>query len=544
MSRSVFEITVTLRSPFLFQGLDVAGHGFDASAQRDELGRLIIPGDHLRGHLRHAIAALTGQDSDACKALFGQPSQKGQDDTPERGALLLGDLRHDGGASKVAVYHRVALDDVTGAAEEGSLQLIELPAPIGGEVAFCGRLVLRPTAQAQPVTLLKTALRMIPALGAVKSAGFGEVVPGRYAIAPLIDPPGLAFPEAAGRYAVTVRFDRPLLVNVDRLDNNLFRGATVVPGGAIKGTLAEALRDAGEVKRLDDAFAALPIGHAFPLNAGGVLADRAMPDAMVAVGTDVRFGHRPGVLAALSVNGAPAFPGDWKDAAWAKARAMLGRPGFDATLLSRGRVAITKDGVAAEGKLFVVMPVATAGERWRFVLDTTGAPDALRRSLARELSAGLDGLGRTGARMIVDSVAEVARPDDPPAGEILLLLETPAAITDPTDGATLFEQYCRYFRHVAGATLRECWARQRLAGHYQAFRHRAFDKARYQPFELTEAGAVFLLDAPDPLRIGELLRGGLPPMPFRVPALTWKTCPFMPQNGYGEVSILNPGDAP
>ncbi len=538
--RRVFEIAVTLRSPFIFQGLDVAGHGFDASAQRDELGRPIIPGDHLRGHLRHALAAMLGSADHAhCIALFGEPSAPGSNDQPAPGALLLGDLRHDGGSPEIGAYHRIALNEKTGAAEEGSLQQIELAAPIGEEVAFGGRLVLRPKAPPDAKRLLETALRMIPALGALKSAGFGEVVPDRCNITPLVDPLGEPVPVDAARYAVTVSFDRPLLVNADRLDNNLFRGATIVPGGAIKGALAAALRDAGDEALLDKAYSNLLIGHAFPL-LGGVEGDRALPDVMVAADGQLRFGHRPDVLAELSGLEAPAFPGDWKEETSSKAREMLGRPPFRATRLPRGRVAVTGEGIAKDGALFVVMPVATAGHRWRFILDTTGCPLPLREAVARELVAGLDGLGRTGARMIVEHVGTVSLPVVPPAGRVLLLLETPGALTDLRSDATLFVQYAAYFREVLGADLIACWARQRLAGHYQAIRHRAFGPDAYLPFELTEAGAVFELDVPNTIRLKACLRSGLPPSPF-LPSLTWETCPFMAENGYGEISILDPG---
>jgi len=533
-----FEIAVVVRSPFLFQGIEVAGVGFDSSAQRDELGRPIIPGDHLRGHLRHALMALLGADAqDHCKRLFGEESPEASNDARERGALLLGDLHHDGAARQVSSYTRIALMEKTGAVQEGSLQQIELVAPIGEEVCFRGRLVLRPKAPADAAQKLLTALQMIPALGANKSAGFGEVVSERCELRPLAEPPLITLPNQAGRYAVTVRFDRPLLVNADRLDNNVFRSAKIVPGGAIKGALAQALTDAGQDALLDEEFSNILIGHAFPLQ-DGMPADRAMPDLMIEAEGKIRFGHEPRVLEELSLTGVPSFPGDWKDAAWAQAQRMLGRPAFDHGFLPRGRVAVTPDGIAEEGKLFVVMPVATAGHRWRFILDMSDRPSTLCAAVSRELSAGLDGLGRTGARMIVEKIASISPPAQPAAGEVLLLLETPAALTDLRNGAPLFEQYAAYMHEVLGAKLLGCWARQRMAGHYQAIRHRAFGAASYLPFELTEAGAVFHLEVTETTKLGHALRRGLPPFDAK---LTWDTCPFMAENGYGEVSVLDPG---
>ena len=543
--RRVFRIKVTLRSPFLFQGLDLAGHGFDASAHRDEDGCIIIPGDHLRGHLRHAIAALTGGfDSDECKALFGTESPEvppGKErNRPARGAILLSDLK---GPTKeeIAIYHRIALDSTTGAAQEGSIQLIELTAKIGEEVSFEGRLVLRPIPglPADAVDLLTTALQLIPAMGALKSSGFGEVVADECSIQPdtRVDR-GAALLDGL---SITVAFDRPLLVNALRDDTNFFRGAPIVPGAAIKGALAEALRDAGQDALLGEGFTRLRISHAFPL-ADDVLAGRALPHALAAVKNDVRLATDDAVLAALCAHGTPGYPWDWKDDQFAFARERLGRPGFDTKYDSRGRVEITDAGLAKESMLFVVQPVRIRGVRWRFALDYNGCSPELRHAVADVLKSGLDGLGRTGARMMVEGASLPPEPPRCEAGAVLLMLETPALLTDPTDPTRLFEQYARFFDTYADATLTDCWARQGDAGHYYGFRFPAYGTHRYQPFELTEPGSVFALTVRDPAELNDLLRHGLPAVKLTgnvLKKLTYQKCPFVPENGYGEISLLD-----
>ncbi len=551
------EIRVTIRSPFLFKGLDVAGHGFDASALRDEGGHLIVPGDHVRGHLRHALEVL---EPKMVKHVFGEGSKGSRErdaeensdkkpeerkehdpalrqDKPQRGALLLGDLRGPL-AERVAIYHRVALDERTGAAKEGSIQLIELPAPIGKAVTFTGSLVLRPRegyGTEEMRAALDDALRLVPAMGALKSSGFGEVVAAECAvISP--PPPGAAFPQGH-RWEVTVSFDRPLLVDSEMVDSNVFRGRSVIPGGAIKGSLAEMLRDGGHPIEASTDFTRLRIGHAFPL-AGGRLADRAVPDALALAGDAWCLAPNDAELAMLAKKAAPAFPGDWKDAQFEQVRKAIGRPGSGLEHVSRGRVRIGEDGVAVSGALFVVQPVASRGHLWRFTLDIEKCPEPILSDVKAALMAGLDGVGRTGARMVVIDVAAAPIVQPVRGKKVLLMLETPAVLTNPEDETPLFEQYDRAFQHLAGAQLLRCWARQKMDGHYHAYRFRAFGAGQYQPFEVTEAGAVFELAAEDLSRLDALVHRGLPAMLGPDRTLTWEDCPFVPENGYGDLSVI------
>ena len=607
MSRTLLEVAVAVRSPFVFQSLDPAAYGYHCSALRSEDGLPIIPGDHLRGHLRHALSKIAKIATNGpvgaqlIEILFGKESDEikpdsiGEQNVPNRGRLIISDLRAMAvhcGSTECGVsgaigtpYPRVKIDETTGAADDGMLQTIELVAPIDSIVVFRGEIVVRPLAS--PLTdiasVLNGALQLIPAMGALKSSGFGEIVHDhRTAIRSGQWQPAAPSAQRAGsdRLAITVAFDRPLLIDAQRTMANYFAGSTIVPGGAIKGALAEALKDAGcrAMADPDDetgkVLSQMIISHAFPLTETCALGDRAIPASLATVvetlaETDGAADEKihikdiivAGALDELIEMGTPAFSTDWKREVVEEARARLNRPNAGLVHLPRGRVAIdAQTGVADEGKLFVVSPVGTTGRRWSFVLDRNDA-DSTEFAKVRDLIlAGLDGIGATGARMTV--VENGIHPEPPPPTPVpclvggkqafVILLETPAVLTDPDDGRSPAEQYEDAFRSLSSVPdiqLDNHFARRSLYGRYLGFRFRAFGSDRYQPFEVTAPGAVFVI-RPDPegkfaAWLAQAARTGLPAILHRRtngrPILdavdSWRICPFVHQNGYGAITI-------
>lgn len=104
--RAEISVTLVLRSPFLFQGLNAAAAGVDARVLRDEQDNPIVPADQVKGVLRGACVSLM-QATDGVvtaadlEALFGAESPPpakdsgaaGQEqDRPARGTLVFGDL--------------------------------------------------------------------------------------------------------------------------------------------------------------------------------------------------------------------------------------------------------------------------------------------------------------------------------------------------------------------------------------------------------------------------------------------------------------------
>ncbi len=584
---------LVVRSPFLFRGLVNARLAVDAAALRDEQGHPLIPGTQLRGVLRMALEKMAKRapgvvPEGAIRDLFGVASESGglggEQDRPSRGRLFFADLVAEVRPAS-AVTTRVEIDDALGAAKSGALQVVELAAPIGEEVAFSGEVVFDADAIYPAewlVERMRLALGLVAGIGALKSAGFGEIVEASVRIVESMaaSAPVLEFPPSREqvRRCYRLTFDRPFLVDAERLADNMFLGSSVVPGAALKGALAQRLAASGVVDPESDepwaeALAALRVGHAFPENEHGDCFGWPVPssvlhghtgekpdfgDALV-VGLDgVAPGEPAGFAFGTAGDPSPAqFPLDWKDDdfdVFAQAEGFAAGRGPEA--LPRMHVAIEDDALAAEEhQLFGVvarshrwLDGAKRGDkrRWRFVVDAEAVDVRCRAALFGLLEAGLGPIGRTDAFAAVERGAEEGPAScEPVGGEhpdlFAVSLKTPALMIDPLAPGTEFARYAEYWRAACGAELVRFFASHRLAGGYLGMRRRLYGATTYYPFLLTEAGAVFLMSKPDVGALSEMLRFGLVPPVFsdgkggRIVA-TWRTCPFVPQNGYGEIA--------
>jgi CRISPR/Cas system CSM-associated protein Csm3 (group 7 of RAMP superfamily) len=577
MPRQRFKITLGVRAPFLFAAIEPSTHGIDSSALRNAAGYPVLPGDHLRGHLRHAAMALfdKGTQGDPAEviALFGTESAQrssasaGPQDQPARGALIVSDLvaikaRHGAQSlhlqpDRLAVYHRVKIDPETGAADEGMLQAIEQPIEAGVTVLFEGMITVRPNGPAQgrmPANIkdvLRDLMHLIPAMGAIKSAGFGEINQELTTIVEEREQP-VRMNQTGDRLTVRIKLDQPILVDAERRAYNVIAGRSVIPGGALKGTVAEALGDAGQFRDASggkvEALSQIIFGHAFPL-VGDIRSDRALPAACAIAAhggrRHARLAFEATDIFQLSAFGTPVFPMDWKPEDFEAAATSFNRPFSGVERQARGRVAINEAGVAAESKLFVTELVEPSARLWEFTLDRNGADRAVFEAVVETLAAGVAGLGRTGATMRL-AACEAESPATPlRAGRVRIMLETPAVLTDPlVHSGPVLEQYRGYFAMLLGEGVSafSAVATRRMEGDYYGYRFRAYGPDVYQPFEVTEPGAVFAFDVTDAAAavLTGLLQTGLPPLVngrLLEAKDGWRVCPFMNQNGYGAISL-------
>ncbi|MFZ1679651.1 MAG: RAMP superfamily CRISPR-associated protein [Rhizobiaceae bacterium] len=556
--RREYRLTLAVVSPFLFQGVVNTRLGVDAAFLREVDGRPVIPAAQIRGVLRAALEAMLdrGYTGISVPDLFGKGSIEGGNaagevDAPERGALIFSDLvgpaPHPGRETT-----RIAIDDETGAVERGMLQVIELAAPPGTSCEFTGKVILRlpdSAAADRAEKALSKALRLIPAIGAIKSAGFGAVDPAKAALKRLsaipLRPAAGVLPPLDRQIVFDVTFDRPILVDSRRVTDNMFAGSTIVPGAAFKGAVAERLRLAGlapDKGDLGKALAATRFSHAFPM-VEGARGDLALPMSIVCKGkgdfADISGWARD--VAPLDGDEAADFLVTAKDEVKASARKTLRRLKSEIRRLARTHVKI--DGaalIADDAALYSTEMVAAKDQTWRMSVDFGDVADVeSTKTILAAVSGGIDGIGRTGATA---TLSPVDAPHAPwkPAASITLLLETPALLFDGAAAAnSMYERYAAYFRdRLGGAVLENFFARRRMAGGYQPTRYRAYGKA-YYPFILTEPGSVFRLTLPDDVArnaVMKALRFGLPAADLDGKAVDWTTCPFVPENGYGEIS--------
>lgn len=596
--RCEIALSITLVSPFLMQGLSVAALGIDAPALRDGSKSQcpIIPSDQVKGLLRAACVTLAdaGVHIDGVKLdktliahLFGgksdetgnNPTQWGE---PQRGAVIFNDLTAP--SQRSSSFTRVCIDPETGAAKNGALQTVELVAPLGQRVTFSGIAIARFDAQTmlKPkklsleewlAELLHTAINVIPAVGALKTAGFGRVIKASASCraeksgtlgmpnvtAAATDTP----PVRERRY---VRFDRRLLVDAERVADNVWKGQEIIPGTVFKGALAERLRLAGvdtsEASEYGKALADIRFSHAFPADENGRPVGFALPASLhhyqnstgtyVACGLSIK--GRDALPACAESDHEPAIPRffpDWKAADRQAIVAATHWPSFKPPPpLPRGHTSIGKDYIAKDQELFVDVGISTNDRRWCLEIGQGTASAPVFAEFMALLDQGLDGIGATGAHATFETAGSApwdwpSHLDQARSGDGLwaVTLATPALMfRDPRPGMDPVEQYKAYWKdRIDGAELVDVFAWQTLTGGYLGLRRRMYGQDRYYPFVLTQPGSVFLLRGLTETRLEELMRTGLPAqapsgMAPDVP-LTWRTCPYRPENGYGAILV-------
>jgi len=573
MKKLFFDITVAIRSPYLFTGLKVANFGIDSSAIRDEndpasgvLARAIIPGDHLRGHLRQNLRRLDSLgliDQQLLGKLFGDESASRKDKTteqeidgnePNRGALQFSDLfQVEEPLSET--FTRTAIDDATGTVKDGALQVLELASPLNAVSTFKGQLVVfwDENNASDLEQALQNAFALTHAMGANKSSGFGEVVH---------DQSSISFDTSAPCYATSspkcndekisfhMTFDRPILIDSERISDNVFRGRMTVPGGAIKGALAYALNTGGGMSsQLGTDLSKVIFSHGFLVD-DNKLANRALPFSMVGNSDEddnitIKDCLKNWQQCAPIINNKAAdFQSDWKDTVLDEARLQTGRPKKFLTEIAHTKTAIDyATNTASDKQLFVNVSRATKGKTWRMSLNQNGASDDGFAVIVQTLRDSLHGIGRTQA---VASFAD-AKVDGPSPYPLTIdgkkywpiMLETAAIMSNPQDQTSISEQYENYFDNLKiGAKLICHFSDREMAGGYIPYRFRSFGDDVYQPFELTKPGSVFLIHGLDQTAITTLIKTGLPAsIQDSTMPLDWKNCPYVAENGYGAISV-------
>lgn len=570
--RIILELSLTIRSPFLFQGLGGA-LGIDAAALRDERDRPVIPAEQVKGVLRAALEVLAKHAPDVVTAdeietLFGRESSSADksgepiaSDEPNRARIFFRDLVAES-PSAPSTTTRVEIDDETGAARTGALQMIELAAPFGADLAFVGRMILQERDEPKArriVHALGLAAELVPAIGALKSSGFGEVVARKVSIVPNAPTMSASPAGHVERIDYRVFFDSPILVDARREADNLFVGSDVVPGAVFKGALATKLAIQGLNPETDPdwsaALSALHISHAFPEAEDGRAAGFPVPFSALTW----RVGQDWAVADALLAGGGVVSPEgevaahvlDWKGAAWDAFHRRTDWP-VDADPpppLLRSHVKIERDSlVAADQQLFttVAKSVWRRGENrwlpraWRLSVDFGKVPEAFRDRLKAEIEAGLEPIGKTQASAAFE-IAGISVPAAAPIpgrpGLHAVTLVTPALLLDPSSPLPASEQYRAVVRQQTGGELLRSFALRNLAGGYVSMRRRPYGRT-YYPFVLTKAGSVFLIEGADPARLQEIARFGFQPVSLQGAApLDWRTCPYLPENGYGQAAF-------
>jgi len=551
LSRFTFRVRILLESPFLQTGLANAAYGYDEASLLDPDGKLIISGDQIEGFLRQVLEEASLGEPDLMAwfgAAGGQIGQAGEPLACSRARCKIFDLAGATPDAEPRRAHRIAIDGDTGAVRPGAWQVIALPALPGRRLEFSasGRLFAEDRREAEEfIALANTAFGMIPSIGAMKSSGFGRVVDVVFdrldtgvALAP-------SRAEGADLDAVAIRITSryPLLVDVDLRSSNVLDGSEIIPGATIKGAIADMLDLGGALAQFGDLLSTITVRQGLPSQTG--VRPRRAPLSLAFDGAEAID-----VLATEPV-AVPRFSVDWKGAQAERVAAAFYVPG-NLERHVRTRSAIGPDNTPLEAQLFSSRAIAPKGVEWHsaFIL-----PEMADKDLRGKLGAlveclegngfGIAAIGKSAAEARVESGPELSFPpvEFETDGTARITLQSPAwllALDDLFDDAgrrrSLEQAYRRYFeRSAEGCELIDFAAAQSWAGGARAVGPRSqLTDGAYYPYLLTQAGSVFRVRGLTVPRAAAWVRNGMPAADER---RTWRDCSFVPENGFGEVTM-------
>ncbi len=505
----------------------------------------------------------------------------------DRRRISIGDLAahktDEAGKSRT----RIAIEPSAGVVDEGALQTIEQPFLPGTQIAFSGHLrVTAPAKDAEAfIGRVAKGLAWITQFGALRSVGYGIAKDARLSKPdPYPAVASVASFAGASRVALRLTMCDPFCVGETRIAPNAYMSAPFIPGGAIKGAIAnQILAGHGRKGFLSDpanqaalpallrplaaAFSNLRVSHALPAPTGAPFRrPNCVPLSLAHC--NGRYVDCAGFAepwkAALVDGVAPEFVDGWKSTVREEIEKRMGISEPETDL--RIRTKIDEELRAAEEtKLFAVGYRRPDTHDFLAFFDLPDLPpkdqDAIAAGLTEVLRYGLGGLGRGGAHGFAHLEAWERPKPLAAQGRLILTLQTAAPLRKPEPGRTgdVTEAYRAAFAALGlgvAYDLKAVFLQESLRGGGFMARRLPQGVASYAPWLMTRAGSVFAFDlrdrvAPDDPRaeaerktIHGWLTWGLPVPP---PVLAfhgmgaadpelYRYCPYLRENGYGEIA--------
>jgi hypothetical protein len=595
-------VTLNLMGPVLSHATAIGKLGFDAHMARDRQGHYYLPFSLIRGRLRQAweeIHEAAGEDHaqgvPSLDELLGprteQPEARETSDyQPRRGNLRFTDFKYTGDQAAPEAIYRIRMDAERGAADEGAMQIMESPFAPGQPVSFTGEIGYSARDPAEVDTIqayIHKGLRWIPSLGGERTLGFGRLIGvSLQRSSHQVMPVSSASTITEAVMQIAIRPQAPFCVSKRQIAPNLFESDIMLSGGVLRGTIATMLKRAAGLGRqteineqigepwreLGKYFNRTRITHAFPAIDSPTARHRPVvaPLSLVKDADDHLLRDSQGKLCDVSLcdtpgligtpRRAPAFAVDWKTRH--DVDMHFGWPaGTEIKRELRVRTEIDRHfRRAKDERLFAYEMIVPHGLTWYSTIDLRGISDASERAavaaqLRTLLRNGLHGIGKTkvSAKVNADITFQAEHPSQRAPIDYRLwvvTLQTPALLCDPsgldeTSGhQALKQQYASAWQDLSNGALSlvRFFASQSLAGGYQVYRFQAGKP--YNPFLLTDAGSVFVLQAASDVvtaqaAIESWLDHGLA-LPSWAQArygATWQTCPFLPEDGFGEIAV-------
>lgn len=592
-------LNLDICGPFLCSGTAPVSWGFDSTFDRDYLGRPYIDRSHIKGKLREAMKEIGTPINDLDK-WFGKegPMENGNiffsdlrlKDTELEKKLLKTPARK--------ILHRIAMDNENHVVKSGALQVMENAFPGGREAdesekSYTWKGTISYVAfdddDAKKIhEEISLGLKWMARLGAEKGIGFGRM---KSVDAELMKPVAIDLKHSPAakqspHLTLSITTDDVLMLGDIRIKANYQDSKDYITGSAIKGALAQALNTACGVefpaktlidekndkvkKHFPNLVACLPkirFTHAFPSTT-----DKRpviIPYSVVSVDgkhCDVALHKEPMFFG----DQLPSFQIDWKEGDYPKPDVF----GWATPLkFAKTRTAIEdRTRRADDGRMFTYQYVCPRDEEgtpisWIGGIYLDGIPKNDLPALQGELECALGQLRYLGKRAsLVKAKIKTDEPGqykpvvpfkqlDTPAKDIAVVaLQSDALMVKAEDliakGQTaegLDELYKAYWKEITGGAceLSHFFAMQKIRGGFLRLNKKKQNES-YYPYYLTEAGSVFVLTIKKieaQQKFQEWKQKGLPLPRWAVDAYAensenvWKRCPYVPENGYGEVAI-------
>ncbi len=590
-------VTMTLTGPVLTAGSTHTGWGLDTSFYRDWQGNLALPGSLIRGKLREALentCEIIGSPERTVNQWFGEESRDDHEKTesyaPRRGLLKVSDFTYTGensGTTPHPLRTRIRIEPEIGVVEHGALFMSESPFAAGQETHWNGEIEFFVSSKKKDeyIRQIRQAFHFITTIGAEKTAGYGRLKKIAFGTSEEISPKEkCSDKEAPEGFRVSIIPREPLIIGGPRQTDNIFKSEKIIPGTVLKGSFAAGLnriagsepgKDISEENQavvklypqLAKHFTDIRFLHAVP---GLNLFERpeTIPLSVVSYAgkyEDIAFKDPEKIYANGS---APvSFQIDWKgEPENLPKQYKLPKLGYYPVT----RTAIDDETLKAdESRLysfFMIKPLTYDGEKvyWnseiRFPRELTSEEKA---KLAAEITQAMPlALRYTGKRQqVVETLCDAIQQDkssnQTDSHTFAVVLQTPAIMLHPQELMTktdnllfdgheqLRKAYADYWKGMFKecAELKTFFASQELQGGYPGMR---FMKEHYRPFYLTSKGSTFVFTVVSE-KVWDILheprRTGLKLPKWAVAdewygKASWKRCPFVPENGYGEIRIL------
>lgn len=589
-------VALQLRAPILSTGGSKEYRGVDRVFYRNSKGDLTMQGSHIKGKLRLAIKDLINlkkiDPNFSLDQKFGKPFEKSFE--AGRAELIISDfvIDHPGSLNNT-ISTRVSIDPTTGTAKERFLQVNECVFAAGALTQWNGHIYFwaEDAKQADEIAkTLKLGLKWIPSLGGIKGSGYGRLEKVITKLESCKQAESPAMENKSNALTLFIEFNDDIFIGGNVNSYNYHESGTIISGSILKGSLARCLNEMcgekpnkdidlqnekvkADFPKLAEYFSTIRFSHAFPCPPQAESRAVAIPFSTIEI--DKKDYYDISLMPDDDLNNITKeirFQIDWKNPS-----VLNGKFGWQqCDTVNKTRTQIEEQTrTSAEDKLYMFQYISpfvkenpdkqTQTGRVRWIAEIN-VPDINQDEIIKELTDAMEKswrfMGKRNSRFqFLIKPGNIKRIQDTCKEGVLK--NDKAVVTLQTDALTFnafkikilqmdFEDiekiYSNYWNDISNGSLKliRFFARQKMVGRYFGKRFKDIHDNRYYPFVLTQAGSVFVLEAikqkeaEDLLNIWQLT--GLPLPSDLLPANTptkeiWKKCPFVPENGYGEILV-------